>query len=457
MLLTLLVLAVLHAIASLILGHRLATAVRAIKAKGEPVSVAQLGGPPVPVAENAAVEYEKVFRWLTASENGRTLNVLGSVPYKADTNRVWRPDGTPPQRVLLPEAADRPTFWAEATQAAAASDDIIPLVRRAAMMPRCRFEVRWQDGWDTQFAHLARIRDLVKLLCARAVVKARVGNTSEAYESAVLALKLSRSVPNDPSLLVVLIQCGCTRDATDALLEVLTHGTPSRSHARSLYDLLASIDHGPAYVAATKGDRALGLWAVEFTRREGYPAALGFSAVSLKLGDADPQRGPMYRCLAVLTRPLLYADALVFLRHSERAIAAAPQPYRCAVYRELDKDALRLPPYAILTRLGGPDIAPHCRRSVDTARAVSALAQVVLAAQQYKAAQGSYPTSLEALRRDGWKLPEDPFSGKDLVYKPAGQGFQVYSIGANLRDDHGAATGDVYREDGSDRVLFWRH
>lgn len=37
----------------------------------------------------------------------------------------------------------------------------------------------------------------------------------------------------------------------------------------------------------------------------------------------------------------------------------------------------------------------------------------------------------------GWKIPEDPFSGKDFIYKRQEKGFILYSIGRNMKDDGG--------------------
>ena len=37
----------------------------------------------------------------------------------------------------------------------------------------------------------------------------------------------------------------------------------------------------------------------------------------------------------------------------------------------------------------------------------------------------------------GWKLPDDPFSGKALIYKPRAKGFVIYSIGPNMKDNGG--------------------
>lgn len=56
----------------------------------------------------------------------------------------------------------------------------------------------------------------------------------------------------------------------------------------------------------------------------------------------------------------------------------------------------------------------------------------------YKDRLGNYPGTLaEASGRIGWRIPDDPFSGKSLIYKRQVQGCILYSIGPNLKDDGG--------------------
>ena len=56
----------------------------------------------------------------------------------------------------------------------------------------------------------------------------------------------------------------------------------------------------------------------------------------------------------------------------------------------------------------------------------------------YRMKHGAYPEKLDALVPDFIdKLPVDPFSGKDYIYRRDGKGFIVYSIGANGADDGG--------------------
>jgi len=67
-----------------------------------------------------------------------------------------------------------------------------------------------------------------------------------------------------------------------------------------------------------------------------------------------------------------------------------------------------------------------------------ALAQCGLALNVYHERTGQFPASLSKVERSvGWALPKDPFTGSDLVYQPRGNGYLLYSLGMNGRDDHG--------------------
>lgn len=49
-----------------------------------------------------------------------------------------------------------------------------------------------------------------------------------------------------------------------------------------------------------------------------------------------------------------------------------------------------------------------------------------------------YPEKLDALAPKYLaKVPDDLFTGKPLVYRPDGDGYRLYSLGANGKDDEG--------------------
>jgi hypothetical protein len=66
------------------------------------------------------------------------------------------------------------------------------------------------------------------------------------------------------------------------------------------------------------------------------------------------------------------------------------------------------------------------------------LAQHAMALRVFQIETGQYPASLAQLRaKVKWPLPPDPFTGKDFVYRRAGAGYLLYSIGPNMRDEGG--------------------
>jgi hypothetical protein len=80
------------------------------------------------------------------------------------------------------------------------------------------------------------------------------------------------------------------------------------------------------------------------------------------------------------------------------------------------------------------------RAHVFTARADTGrqLALLAVALSAHKAEKGKYPDTLDALAPECLKtIPTDFFSGKPFIYKPAGKGYMLYSVGENMKDDGG--------------------
>src|SRR2546422_117275 len=63
---------------------------------------------------------------------------------------------------------------------------------------------------------------------------------------------------------------------------------------------------------------------------------------------------------------------------------------------------------------------------------------VAFALAAYRTEHDAYPKKLEALApKYLTKVPEDLFSGKALIYRPSADGYLVYSVGPNGRDEGG--------------------
>jgi hypothetical protein len=76
----------------------------------------------------------------------------------------------------------------------------------------------------------------------------------------------------------------------------------------------------------------------------------------------------------------------------------------------------------------------------------------IIALLRYEDDKGFYPENLKQLMTEGYisELPMDPWSDKPLVYKKTSDGFILYSIGLNFKDDGG----QVIRDD-QGRIRMW--
>ena len=79
---------------------------------------------------------------------------------------------------------------------------------------------------------------------------------------------------------------------------------------------------------------------------------------------------------------------------------------------------------------------------------------VELALANYRDEHGKYPRTLaDLVPGELERLPNDPFSGKPLVYRLTDEGFRLYSVGPNGVDDGRKSGGNGDGE--GDDVWFW--
>ena len=85
----------------------------------------------------------------------------------------------------------------------------------------------------------------------------------------------------------------------------------------------------------------------------------------------------------------------------------------------------------------------------------------ILALEKWRLERGNYPEALDELFETGLleQLPMDPWSDKPLVYKRTDDGFMLYGVGRNFKDDHGKIVRDnngnisLLSEEGD--MVFW--
>jgi len=390
-----------HMTAISVTGRMIENEIRRIRQRGEPVSARDIAPPSVPDEQNAARVYERA---LLALPSDQEFKHLGRALFRSVSFR--EPLSDPKARQIV---------WA--------SEPAIRLLEQAANMPRCSLPIEpWRligvlpPQWD-----LCRKSDV--LLLARALIRAEKGDSRAALADIATALAMADHFRAQPWFISEPDSVSRTQRLVRTLNRVVQVAPPSRADCRRIYDLLATIDHvGPAR-RLMQGHRALLIWSFDKARKEGWVAR-----------DLEPGQGKrsglrlLGACVAEWAWwPLLNLDELSGLRTCQKGMLLADRPYS-----QLLRESAKMPWYAVRSR----DCIAFSVGYYQQAVARTGLAQWGLALEVYRHQVGTYPNSLRQVRSTvGWRLPKDPYSGKDFIYRRKGAGYILYSVGFNQRDD----------------------
>lgn len=422
-----LVLALLSALALGVLrvvwGCQLAAEIASIKAKGEPISVADIPQPQVPDSQNAAFIYEEAFRETQGDEFGDTI-----------------------REVMKAFEQDDPSSLVRAAELLKPYRHTIGLIEQAATMPQCLFPPS-----NPRDIHAKRpeseLRRLSQLLGYSARIKAGQGDADGAVRSIETQLRAGSCPRRDAFTMPWIHRLSSIGGASSTLRKCAAQVTINEAQARELYEAFGKVDMKSAFVYAYRGERAHmnEMLTLERTDRK---------RLYEKLGVKNYNPPPYYKhpIWLIQAKIVMIGDQAACLHLMGELIGSANITYKEFVAKRVGEG---IPFYARLTRSGAPmwegSFKGHTR-----ARAEIAGSQIFLALLAYHDRYGSYPHSLDELRAKlGWTLEKDPFTGKDFVYRRDGRGFILYSLDNGLQDN-GGITRTKGSESGAPRDIVWQ-
>jgi len=405
-------------------GGRYQAEIAAIRAKGEPVTPAELMGNPIPPAENAALVYEQAFLAL----DDPALEPQGKVLFTLDMR-----------------TAD-PAKWREAEQALTRYDNVLALTDQAASMPRCGFEIDWSSDQTALFPpYLSKMRSLARIQHIRARISARNGNMAQAIDDIDTMFRMAKSMEDQPLIIHQLVRIAVMSMATKAIEDAIRYGNITEEQARRLFETAGDIDIAQAFKRAWQGER---VYVIHWYSPE------RFAQMATSGGTGSVPKPVAGGLVSLYSKTFMRGDLAVYLGIFARQVDGVQLSFRQAKTSGLFHEPVT-PFYAVLSKAGIASVMGPTRYSAEEKLART---QVFLALQAYKDRFGGYPSSIQELKTKlGWKLPKDPFSEKDFIYKRQAKGFILYSVGPDMKDDGGRAITDhhVKVDSKGDIVLKW--
>lgn len=416
LLIVILILAVIHGIASMVLSRRVASKLAEIKTQGDPVSLADLGKIDIPDSENGATIYMQIFK-----EMGTPIEYKNG-KYVINWDK-WDDKKSIEFSRLLNARKFTPDMWVELKKLLAPYQHAMDMVDEATARPRCKFQSNWGDYPNITFPQITNVLILVGRMQLDAQISAHDGNMDKAVHRVGQIFEVSKSALEDPIINSLYSRTAMISRGLDGIKQITQDNKMSITQLKYLDGILSRIDLRNSYLLEMKGERVMGLYT--------------YNTVSGKSRLSDM---PWYdRIVFSVLRPFYLMDALLFLHHTGVYLQNVDLPY---IKMPLNKikhidDEYKPPKFAMYSSLLVEGYA-YMTRYRDTAISKIRSGRAYLGLITYKEKFGTYPQSLDELRSKlGWKVEVDPLTGKDFHYERRGAGFLLYGVGPNLHDDGG--------------------
>jgi len=402
-----------YAIAVSYSSAKLSQAYSGIEKDRRPMVPADVIPPKVADSQNAALLYECAASFLKAqpSPNGNLLMYLGAHSDKFIKETLDSDKLTEFEQLMAQE---------KVLQA-------LSMVEQGTQRDACRYDLNYDDGLGIRLPHLHGLRNLIFIGCAKAQIEAKTGNPDNAWDMIATQLKFTDALWTEPILISQLVRIASIRLSCKTITKVCEIAPPNEQQYNEIQNLLKDLDDIRPLIHAIDAERILfGEWAFNIPKDE----------LNETMGDFSENynSGLISKLVffGMTFKPISLADHAAYMRFMHEGVRFAERPYSREQADVLEK-GIQKKRY-ILTRILTPAIfrvkEVHCRMIADVR-----ITRAGLALLQDKQTQDTFPDTLEEIDLQNIN---DPFSDGPLLYKTEGQGFVLYSVGPDQKDNNGS-------------------
>lgn len=291
----------------------------------------------------------------------------------------------------------------------------------------CRYDLNYNEGLGIRINHVLHLRNLARILCAKAYLEAENGNPDSAWNMVLTQLKFADALRTEPVLISQIIRMQMIRLSCDTIKKLCEIAPPNTQQTGEIKSLLKDFDDIRTLIFSIDAERLLiGEQIFNLPKDELYKT--GLKNIQK---DAD---GPIYRLIfyGITFKPLFFADHAAYLRYMHEGVRFAERPYSPEEAEVLEKEIQKK--RHIVTSILAPALFRlkeiHCQMIAQLR-----IVQTGLALLQYKQANNAFPAKLDMLKLQNIS---DPFSERPLIFKTEGEGFVLYSFGPDQKDNNGS-------------------
>jgi hypothetical protein len=454
-----------------------------LRARGEPITPAEVIPPPVPDAQNLAMAplLRPLFD-LERTESGtrpadsnawrRAKSILTQDPkqsFRAFASGKARNDPTFDQGRPI-DLAMWQAYYQSLTHWPQLPSDTIATPAKSVLHALSRYDVEFSElrsavesrpvarfplDYDRLFAmdlhHLPTLKAISMALSLRATAFLADGRSDEAFSDVRTLTRLSEALEPEPLIVSHLVRFAMHRMILQVVWEGCLNRRWSADQLQVLESLLAAQTPIENIRYALRGERVFGSAFFDRLARGRIPHEV--------LGD--PASSELHVILRWMPRGWVHLNEVV---HGRYMLALTDAASAAQSHRDFPpKGALLMQhidlrsPFSTLASLLAPALDPTLDRAFEQ-EAWRRLALVGLALERHRREEGEYPQQLGSLvPRYLESVPTDIMDGQPLRYSRREDGdFHLYSVGMDHRDDGGTrAEGKAHTVNGPKLPSDW--
>jgi hypothetical protein len=305
-----------------------------------------------------------------------------------------------------------------------------PLTHKAASLPKADLGRDWSQAAAFSLPEFSEIKNLVKLLAGRALVSAARGDLATAVQTLEDAAKITAHVAQEPTLIAMLVAVAQEAIVLATYDRIISASASDSAALQQLEGSLRRLPPPPSFLHALGGEvwlSRVALREIDSTEALAKLTALGDEestedwSMPLGLSIEDMVKAFKSRHISYWRRLF---KAVRAAGSDEVAISRASEK----IYEEEERQKGRT--YAV-NRVLAP-VFSQASLAIARLRAKRELLRAKIDLLLYRIRSGKYADKLELVGRY-----VDVFDKKPLRYQLEPEGFVVYSIGSNFRDDSG--------------------
>jgi hypothetical protein len=431
-----------------------------LKAKGEPMELAQVIPPPVPPEQNSAPIFLKAASLLDTN-----WNVLGSNPPPA-MRMVASGKAMIGWAQLDISTQDGKNSWEQIEVALAEDSEAPKLLSQISDHPILDFNLDYKDGVEIiKILHLAPLKRSAQLLSAATVDDLHRGEVASAVKDVSRMLALVNGVSHDRVIISELVRIAIVAMAVPVTWEILQSTNVTDEQLATLQRDWMSLEFIRGDENALVMERVIS--EITLTKWRDSNSELQNYFDHMEMFEDSEQKETVSDKLNIKTKVFMwrywwsYPDELRLLTGDQALLEATRSVetnysfLTARLQQENKLQKLFITTNEEVVWFGNPkEMDMHLMLSaslhglsavfprVMRVEAAKQTAITAIALKRYQLKHGNYPAGLNSLVPEFVSaVPLDPVDGQPLRYRPNSDGtFLLYSVGENGMDDGGDAS-----------------